>query len=60
MTLSRAFWRLKRFIKQTPVLWAAYTSLRATAARLRGRKPDAPEEPTDDTAEKRSPPLATQ
>ena len=60
VTLSRAFWRLKRFIKQTPVLWAAYTSLRATAARLRGRKPDAPEEPTDDTAEKRSPPLAPQ
>jgi CelD/BcsL family acetyltransferase involved in cellulose biosynthesis len=60
---SKAFWRVKRFIKQTPVLWAAFTAMRAAVAKLRGQKPAEAEdagEATGDAAptQKRSPPIA--
>jgi CelD/BcsL family acetyltransferase involved in cellulose biosynthesis len=56
---AKAFWRIKRVIKQTPALWAAFTAMRAMAAKLSGRKPEAAEDAGEDAAaEKRSPPIA--
>ena len=57
---AKAFWRIKRFIKQTPALWAAFTTMRAAVAKLRGRKPETAEDHEDPPGDNRSPPIAPQ
>jgi len=53
--LTLAFRRLKRAIKQNPILWRAFSVARAAAASLRRRRRD-----DEDAGPEPAPPLAPQ
>jgi CelD/BcsL family acetyltransferase involved in cellulose biosynthesis len=55
---SLVFRRVKRLIKQNPVLWRAFSATRGAIGTLRGAKRPAESDSTDGTEQKKSPPIA--
>jgi CelD/BcsL family acetyltransferase involved in cellulose biosynthesis len=55
---SLVFRRVKRLIKQNPVLWRAFSAMRGAIGTLRGGKRPAEGEAAEGTEPKKSPPLA--
>ena len=55
---SLVFRRVKRLIKQNPVLWRAFSAMRGAIGSLRGKKRVGEGEGPEDTEQNKSPPIA--